>query len=127
MYTNNTEYRHLLRCFFNMNIESLKKEIKNCHYDEETYDEMLFDDIAVNKGMTVILKKTKDNILFDELYSLAAAKMFSMDRETGLCILLSYDYFYIFHDIWVCYDETPLEFTHTNELFVLLKNKLLQK
>lgn len=124
MFSNNEGYRASLRSFFNMNVESIESELKKESYDEETHDELLFDQAAVNKGMSDILNKTAGNPLFDELYSLAAAKMFSTDRETGLCILLSYDFFYDFHVLWQMFSNEPNDVSHTTECYVLLLNRL---
>lgn len=124
MYSNNKEYRQVIRRFFNMNVDIVEAEIKPYNYDEETQDELLFDDTAMSTGMTNILEKTLGNSLFDELYSLAAAQMISMDKETGLCILLSYDYFSDFYNIWTAYLENPKELSETNAFFIILKNRL---
>jgi len=127
MYSNNKEYRESLRLFFNMDISNIKSEIKHCNYDDETYDELLFDESAVNRSMTNIIEKTKGNLLFDELYDLASAKMFSTSKETGLCILLSYDFFSDFYHLWNSYIENPNIFSKTNEFYILLQNKLMQR
>jgi hypothetical protein len=124
MYSNNKEYRNAIRQFFNMNVENIKLEIDQYNYDGETEDELLFDEVAMSTGMTNILKKTAGNKLFDELYSLAAAQMISLDRETGLCILLSYDYFYDFSNVWNAYLENPDDLSEANTYFILLKNRL---
>jgi hypothetical protein len=107
-----------------MDISNIEPEIKPCDYDDETYDELLFDESAVNIGMTNIIKKTKGNILFDELYDLASAKMFSTNKETGLCILLSYDFFSDFYHLWKSYIENPTTFSKTNEYLVRPVRKL---
>jgi hypothetical protein len=127
MYSNNKEYRELLRLFFNMDISNIKSEIKHCNYDDETYDELLFDESAVNCHMTNIIEKTKGNILFDELYDLASAKMFSTNKETGLCILLSYDFFSDFYHLWKSYIENPNNFSKTNDYYILLQNRLVKR
>lgn len=124
MFSNNTEYRALLRSFFNMNIESIGSKLKKECYDDETLDELLFDQDAVNKGMSDILVKTSGNPLFDELYSLAAAKMFSTERETGLCILLSYDFFNDFHVLLQMFSNDPSDLSDTSECYLLLLNRL---
>ena len=124
MYSNNKEYRQAIRHFFNMDIATIHQEIKEYEYDEETRDEVLFDETAMSAGMTNILEKTNGNCLFDELYSLAAALMISMDKETGLCILLSYDYFYDFINVWNAYLENPDDFSETNIKYIELKNRL---
>lgn len=127
MYSNNKEYRNALRTFFNMNIEQISAEIKQCNYDEETEDELLIDDNAMNASMNNILEKTLGNSVFDELYSLAAALMISLDKETGLCVLLSYDYFYDFHNLWNTFLETPNDIYEINSHFILLKNRLSKR
>jgi hypothetical protein len=124
MYSNNKEYRQAIRNIFNMNVGNIESEIKQYNYDKETEDELLFDEAAMSSGMTNILEKTLGNSLFDELYSLAAAKMISMDKETGLCILLSYDYLSDFYNVWNAYLENPHVFSEKNAFFILLKNRL---
>jgi len=123
MYSNNKEYRQAIRQFFHMNIDVIEAEIKQYDYDEETQDELLFDEDAMNLGMTNILEKTLGNHLFDELYCLAAAQMISMDKETGLCVLLSYDFFSDFYNVWTAYLENPNNFSETNAFYILLKNR----
>jgi len=124
MYSCNKQYRQAIREFFHMNVESVEAEIKQYNYDEETHDELLFDEKAMSAGMKNILEKTIENRQFDELYSLAAAQMISMDKETGLCILLSYDYFYDFCNVWNAYLKNPDDFSEANAYFILLKNRL---
>lgn len=124
MYSNNKEYRQAIRRIFNMNVQAVEAEIKQYNYDEETEDELLFDEAAMSTGMTNILEKTTGNKLFDELYSLAAARIISMDEETGLCILLSYDYLSDFYNVWNAYLENPTTFSEKNAFFIILKNRL---
>jgi hypothetical protein len=124
MYSNNKEYRDALRTFFNMNIEKIEADNKKYNYDEETQDELLFDEVAVNSGMSNILEKTTGNRFFDELYSLAAGLMISTNRETGLCVLLSYDYFFDFYKVWNSYLDNPIDFSETNSYFIILKKRL---
>jgi hypothetical protein len=124
MYSNNKEYRQAIRRIFNMNVQVVEAEIKQYNYDEETEDELLFDEAAMSTGMTNILEKTTGNKLFDELYSLAAARIISMDEETGLCILLSYDYLSDFYNVWNAYLENPDTFSEKNVFFIILKNRL---
>jgi hypothetical protein len=129
MYSNNTEYRKALRTFFNMNVDSISATLmqNNYDYDDETLDELLFDPDSVNAGMSTILDKTDGNPLFDHLYSLAAGKMFSTDRGTGLCILLTYDFFSDFHTLWQLFSNDPSKLSDTTNCFVLLKNRLSGK
>jgi len=120
MYSNNEEYRSCLRNYFHMNIEELEREhsyIKEC--DRESYDELLYDDEAIKKGMDDILEKTRDNPVFTSLYTLAAGQFLSDDIGIGLCVLLSYDYFADFISI---YENNQL--TYSTDSYVSLKRKL---
>jgi hypothetical protein len=116
MYSNNSEYRRVLRKYFNMNVEALEKEnsyLKD--QDSESYDELLYDDEAMSKGMDIIKSKTIDNPIFVELYKKAAGQFLSEDIDTGLCVLLTYSYFSQFINLY----EDP-----TNDILYksLLKN-----
>ena len=126
LYSNSREYRQTIRDFFKMNTTSVAAELDtNLEiYDEETYDEMLYDAESAQKNLASILEKTENNPLFDELYSLAAAKMFSTDREVGLCILLAYDFFADFYPVWILFDKNKEDLSDTCECYVHLKNKL---
>ena len=133
MYSTNKEYRQTLRKFFKMNVESIEHELNkqmsdgDCEYDDESYDEALYDSEAVDRSMTYIIQKTANNHLFDELYELAAAKLFSTDKPSGLCILLSYDFFQEFYTLWMLYDMNESALTSSSAAFVTLKTKLLQR
>jgi len=118
-YANNKEYRAALRIFFNMNCIHPTEEM-----DDETYDELLYDSAASREGMDSIYNKTKDHPLFQQLYDLAASRMFSEDREVGLCILCCYDILPFFIEAWNSYQSDPDHFTETNEYYQLLKNKI---
>ena len=111
------EYRKAFREFFNMNVASIHIDET---YDEETADEILFDADAAKEKMDIMLKKSENNTLFDELYILAAGKMLSVDREIGLCILLSYDYFSDFTNLWRAFENN----IDIYEYYLLLKNKM---
>ena len=116
MYSNNKEYRQMFRSYFKMDISELEKEyeyLKN--EDPESYDELLYDNKAVQKGMYFILEKTKDDSRFQELYILSAGQLLSDNIESGLCVLLTYEYFSDFCMLL----ENP-----SYELFTQLKSKL---
>ena len=112
MYTTNREYRQVLRQFFEMkNMEELQKEQENLIIDkddEETLDELLYDSESVDKKMNEIFEKTKSIRAFVKIYEIAAAQMFSLDLETGLAVLLSYDYFPFFHAFYLRYHENNI-------------------
>ena len=90
--------------------------------DEETKDELLFDNEAISKTMDFIYEKTHNNILFKELYSIAASKMFSEDLQIGLAVLFSYDFFEKFHLCLI--DFFNNDFSNENTQYLILKNKI---
>lgn len=118
-YTNNKEYRQCLRELFNMKcvispyLEGL---------DEETKDELLYDENTMSVIMDEIYNATNKNEFFNELYDLAAARMFSTDRTIGQAVLLSYDYLCFFHNCLASFLKG--EFDNKNEFYLLLKMKL---
>lgn len=118
-YTNNREYRKCLRELFNM--KCIMNEDLN-DIDEETMDELLYDENTMSAIMDEIFNATKNNELFNELYDLAAARMFSTDRTIGQAVLLSYDYLCIFHNCLASFLRG--NFDNKNEFYLLLKIKL---
>jgi hypothetical protein len=117
MYSTNAEYRAVFRAYFKMDVRNLEEEyafLKND--DPESFDEMLYDDEAVSVGMKQIFENTKDNPKFVELYRSAAAKFLTEDLETGLCVLLTFDFF---ADYITLYEKPDDE-----KLFENLKQKL---
>jgi hypothetical protein len=104
-YTNTAEYRKCLRQLFQMKTENFI--INNNTYDEpldeESADELSYDEESTGKVMDFIYAKTKDSPLFQEVYDLAAGFMFSTDRNIGLTVLFSYDYLKEFHGCLVAY------------------------
>lgn len=122
-YESNEEYRFCIRQVFQMNpsiyqdkIDTLKTHNQE-ELDKETEDELSFDEDAMKRGMDYIYSRTKHNILFQRIYSLAAAKMISMDPEIGLAVCFSYDYFQCFHNCLMMYLENPDSFLETHDVF----------
>jgi hypothetical protein len=70
-YTNNREYRKCLRELFNMKC-IINEDLNDI--DEETKDELLYDENTMSAIMDEIFNATKNNELFNELYDLAAIK-----------------------------------------------------
>jgi len=97
MYTTNKEYRDCIREFCKMNCED--KTI-GLDIDDESRDEQMFDGIACNKTMDFIFEKTKDIPLWQDIYDKAAGKFISTNREIGLSVLFSYDFFWDFKECW---------------------------
>jgi len=118
MYSNNKEYRDVIRNYFKMNLIELEKKwgyLKDS--DPESYDELLYDNEAINNGMNIIFENTKNNPDFIYLYKLAARSFLSEDEETGLCVLLTYDYFSDFIEL---YEKT----NRVSEDFLKLSRRL---
>lgn len=118
-YTNNKEYRQCLRELFNMKC-ILNPDLEGL--DEETKDELLYDENTMSVIMDEIYNATNKNEFFNELYDLAAASMFSTDRTIGQAVLLSYDYLCFFHNCLASFLKG--EFDNKNEFYLLLKMKL---
>ena len=71
-YESNEEYRFCIRQVFQMNpsiyetnINALKNHNQE-ELDEETQDELSFDEDAMKRGMDYIYSRTKNNVLFQK-------------------------------------------------------------
>jgi hypothetical protein len=84
-------------------------------WDEETIDEMSYDESAISKRLDSIYDKTKTHPLFKTIYQNAAAKMISMDNEIGLAVCISYDYFKYFHACLNLFYQEPTAFTESSQ------------
>jgi hypothetical protein len=101
-YTNNREYRKAIRDFFEMKCQQIHfDDDDDDDVDEETVDEYTYDADAAERKMNEIYARTKSNSAFCKLYEIAAGHMFSTDLESGLAVLLSYDYFSHFHAFYM--------------------------
>jgi hypothetical protein len=116
MYKTNREYRKVIREFFEMKCVEIgnndNKENNMDSDDEETIDELLYDSESVEKKMNQIFEETRSIDVFVKIYEIAAGHMLSVDLETGLAVLLSYDYFsffYAFYTKFRDYDVSNLE------------------
>jgi hypothetical protein len=103
-YHDNKTYRETLRQLFFIDSTDVIKELSKTYenladLDEETIDELTIDTTKMESTMEVLYEMTKDNPMFQKLYDLAAARMFSIDRKIGQSILFSYDYLYLFHSL----------------------------
>lgn len=107
-YNNTTEYRECLRRVFRMDL-SQKTGYSDLSFsqmnvedlDAESNDEMLFDDLAISKGLDYLYECTKGIPEFQELYDEYAGKMFSTDRTIGQAVLCSYDHFPMYYSkVW---------------------------
>ena len=119
-YENNFEYRKYFRLLTNMNENTYQKKVNEAQsldnsIDKETIDEISYDDVSVNKFLNFIYANTKEYEIFKQLYYKAANQMLSEDLETGLTILLSYNYLYHFHLCLVDFFTNKNEFNETNK------------
>lgn len=98
-YNDNASYRKCLRQATNMNMDTLQIPWgqMDSDLDEETKDELLYDNAAMTTCMDQIYQATNTNAMFQDLYSRAAGHMFSTDPQIGLAVLFSYDYYDLFH------------------------------
>jgi len=122
-YYDNSSYRKCLRNVTNMDANKIKIQWDrmDSDLDEETKDELLYDNIIMTTVLDRIFVDTKDNADFKELYTLAAAQMFSIDHNIGLAILFSYDYFDCFHNCLYDFYNTK---TISINNYDILRNKL---
>ena len=119
-YNCNKSYRKAFREYFNMETKQIESTI-NKDYDDETIDELLYDEKSTQYKLNEIKNNTENNALFDELYCLAAAKLLSTEKDTGLCILLCYDYFADFVPLYETFLREPDSII---PLYEILKKKL---
>lgn len=122
-YKNDKEYRETLRKIFQMKPVSTDTVVDDAD-DEITADENDYDCQQINTTMEQLFKETENHPLFQTLYDLAAAKMISLDRTIGQCVLFSYDYFYLFHACMCVFLVCPQEWTEECEYYRDLKTKL---
>lgn len=133
-YKTNHEYRAIFRHHMGMNETLLRENLVNefgeqavNELDEETYDELLLDNEQMNRVMNDLLAKTKPNIQFLLLYKLGAAKWMSEDIEIGQCILLTYDYYYLYHSCLCVFLDYPDQWGEKCPYFIQLRNKLQER
>jgi len=98
--------------------------LKKDDVDDESWDEMLFDSDSITKTMDTLYDKTEDHPLFAELYEIAAAQMISTDYKIGQAVLMSYDYFRLFHPCLCTFLNTPEAFNETCRYYIQLKYAL---
>ena len=100
-YSNDKEYRQWIRKCFSFDKEKFHDyngmidDINEC--DDITIDELLFDSQNSQTALDRILDLTQNHDEFNNLYLLAAARMFSTDKLIGQAVVFSYDTFHMFH------------------------------
>ena len=126
-YQNNTEYRAWIRRIFRFNKDTktyyadLTEKDMTIEIDEESKDEMEFDLDSMQIGLDYLFEKTIDSPLFEELYLLSAATMFSIDVKIGQSVLCSYDFFYLYYTcLWYFFMDTTKKIESLKEYQQLL-------
>jgi|Laugrespbdmm15sd_2_1035082.scaffolds.fasta_scaffold00089_14 hypothetical protein len=119
-YTNDLEYRNCLRRLFFMT----HIELDNDEIDTVTQDENDYDMDSSSKAMDYVYGITSHHPQFQQLYDIAASKMFSTDRDIGLAVLFSYDYMALFHNCILSYRTNPADFTEQNRAYCELYAKI---
>ena len=121
IYEDTKEYRACMRHLFKM-----APLIQDSDLDDETLDEQDYDAIQTTIMLDYIYALTKDNKCFQQMYDYASATMFSQDREIGLAVLFSFDYFIFFHPCICSYIKMPHRMSETNEYFIELLNRFIR-
>jgi len=113
-YETDEEYRRLL-CRFIQNNKKNNNNNNNRVLDAEAAE---YNDDDMVHLLDDIYAYTKENPLFQEIYDLAAAGcMMSVDREFGVCILLSYHYLPFFYPCLLLFHQDPGSCVKTHPLF----------
>jgi hypothetical protein len=120
-YTNTAEYREVFR---RITEQSTHTPENPYDIDEETLDEMNYDENCTTAFLDRVFANTRTSVLFHAMYDLAAAKMISTDREIGLAILCSYDYLAAFYVCYMEYMKSPEEFSEAHPSYVRLMELL---
>lgn len=129
-YTNTKEYRQVLRQIFDIPVSARTYygDVDIGMYsdvdieDEETKDELNYDDSLMEKGMEEWFLKTHHQTSFKELYLFAAGRMFSTDLRIGQAVICSYDTFSLYYTcIWWIYHNPTSDITHLEEYKSLKK------
>jgi len=128
-YTNNTEYRQCVRTLFSMDMNKYTTEISTTEFlnslDDETLDEITYDEDAATKTLDTIYNQTRINDIFKNIYILAAGKMLSQDPEIGLAVLMSYNYLKLFYPCLLEFLENPTQYNEQSPSYVALMKKLV--
>lgn len=125
IYNDTKEYRICIRHLFKM-AHRVQDVNDDDPIDDETLDEQNYDDLQTTVMLDYIYALTKDNPCFQKLYDYAAATMFSQDREIGLAVMFSFDYFIFFHPCICSYIKMPQRMSEMNEYFIELINRFIK-
>lgn len=134
MYSNNEEYRKFLRLICGMESGKMycdsdydATNMAEEEVDPETLDEFEYDDSAMSEFLDRVYAVTRDNSIFRELYSSAAALMFSENEEIGLAVLCSYDYLVDFYSCFLTYINATESFDRNTPEYARIADLLVSK
>jgi hypothetical protein len=100
-YSTTQEYRKVIRHLFYMDCSSIMQSLEEIYVmekmDEETLDELLYDDNKMDNTLGMLFEKTNVVSAFQTLYTSAASLMLSQETGIGQCVLCSYDYLALYH------------------------------
>ena len=70
----------------------------------------IVDDYSFEPSFDIIYQKTNGDPFFNSIYETAAGFLLSLDPQTGLCVLFSYDYAALFYAVLCAYlNDSPLD------------------
>lgn len=126
-YIDNFQYRQCLRDVFSMDVTKSppKWEEMDADLDNETRDELLYEETSLSSGLDYIYEATKSNCALQQLYLDAAAVMLSQTPDIGLAVLFSYDYFELFHTCLGVFFENPSGFSKDTPAYINVRNKFI--
>ena len=122
-YTNSTQFRASLRKLFRMSSNNFP-EIVHADIDDESRDELEYDEKAAVQAMDSIFLIIENHPLFQAALDKAAGRMFSTNRGIGLSILFCYDYLDVFHKCLVAFLTDPGAFSETSTEYLDLLRRL---
>jgi hypothetical protein len=130
-YQTNHDFRTVFRRQFGMDEPNIRQQLISKfgekyvnELDEETLDEHLLDEPHMSAVMDYIYAQTKKNREFIVLYTLGAAKWISEDLQIGQCILLTYDYYYLYHSCLCVFFDHPEQWNDACPYYIQLRDKL---
>ena len=129
-YKDNYTYRNMLRTAFKMDKNKVNEGaglLTESDMDDESWDEFVYDSGSLKRAMDLIFELTENHPLFAELYEIAAAQMISTDPTIGHAVLMSYDYYYMYHNCLCAFIQSPYAFTEKSDCYLKLKRAFMKE
>ena len=120
-YSDDVEFRAAIRRVFGMT-PLLPTDAADM--DPVTADELDYDVEAAAVVMDDVFDKTSNDVLFQELYDIAASKMMSLDRTIGMAVLFAFDNFAHYHRCLCVYLKDPSAWSREHPVFVAMLEKI---